>query len=380
MDVAFVTPFYNGRCDGRFGRFHDWIHALREMDEPPFGFDVVALTGSNPDETLSSQPPSYLGDGSSLWGTKANKVEFLLNLKRVRRDLRQGSHDIVHVIRLDSLLYPTAMDAITDNTGIVLGPNMGGWSPIRRGGQWERKSYIGRLKRGGSFRLRQLLASSARYDMAVAFSDYHRRILSEVGIGPERVTTLHPGVNSAFKPIAERERDVPTLLYVGDLSQHKGYGVFLYALAQLNTDVTALIAGQGTPDHDLIRSLGLTDTVTHLGFVDREDLPDQYNAADLFVIPSIDEMGPNTVVEALACGTPVVATDHPGINEYPPEDASVLFSPRTTNALADALETALADLDDLMAAAMAHAPEFDVDRTIDELAGLYRNMETTAER
>lgn len=373
MDVAFVTPFYNGQCDGRFGRFHDWVHTLREMDDPPFAFDVIALTASNPDRTLSSQPLSYLGDGSTLWGTKANKIEFLLNLRRVRRDLHQTEYDIVHILRLDSLLYPTTVAAITDDTTVILGPNIGGWSPVRRGSQWDPDSVFERIKQAANLRLRQLLASRARYDAVLAFSEYHRHILAEVGIEPESVKLLHPGVDTAFRPSESEERDIPTLLYVGDLSQHKGYNVFLEALARLDTEVNALIAGQGTPNQKLVRSLGLTDSTTHLGFVDRKNLPRYYNTADLFVLPSIDEMGPNTLVEALACGTPVVATDLPGINEYPPSDASVFFSPRSAKSLSTALNAALNDLDSLTRAAEIHAPNFNAARTIDSLNSLYIN-------
>jgi len=221
----------------------------------------------------------------------------------------------------------------------------------------------------------------ARYDVALAFSNYHQHILNEVGIDSERVKLLHPGVDTRFSPDETERSDIPTLLYVGDLSHHKGYDVFLRALGKIEVDVSVLIAGKGTPDVDLIQSLDLSNTVTHFGSVERQALPKHYNSADLLVVPSVDEMGPNTIVEALACGTPVVATDRPGINEYPPENASVLFSPRTADELADALETALNDLDELTAAATTHAPDFGADRIVKALDTLYRNPEdVTAER
>lgn len=374
MNVAFVTPFYNGQCEGRFGRFHDWIHELRSMDAPPFNFDVVALTASNPDSTLSSQPPGYLGDASDLWGTRANNAEFLLNLRRVRRDLRRGDYDIVHILRLDSILYPITISAIDDETPVVLGPNIGGWSPIRDGGRWEQDSTTGRLKQQLNFRFRRLLASKARYDVVLAFSEYHGQILSEVGVEPEDIETLHPGVDSAFSP-GEGDVGAPlTLLYVGDLTQHKGYDIFLRALAELQSDATALVAGRGSPDTTLVRSLGLTDAVTHLGFVERRALPQYYRTADLYVTPSIDEMGPNTQVESLACGTPVVSTDSPGLNEYPPTDAAVFFSPRTSRALARALRTAEENIDDLTRSAREHAPRFRAANTVEHLQQLYEGV------
>ena len=376
MNVAFVTPFYNGSCDGRFGRFHDWVHTLRDMKNPPFKFDVVALTSSNPDQTLSSHPHSYLGDGNELWGSKLNKLEFIMNLQRIRRDLRKNSYDIIHILRLDSLLYPTTMNVI-DDSRVVLGPNVGGWSPIRRFDHRKTESTAEQLKRVTSFRWRQLLASRARYDIAISFSDYHQRILAEIGFDPRRVRNLHPGVETIFSPDHKTKNNIPTLLYVGDLTIYKGYNIFLHAVEKISQEVNVLMAGQGTPDVNLIQTLNIGDMVTHLGFVERQALPKYYNSAELLVVPSMDEMGPNTIVEALACGTPVVATDRPGINEYPPVDASILFSPRNADALASALDTALSELDTLTAAANKHAPEFRADRTVKALDDIYREILNT---
>ncbi|MFC3956979.1 glycosyltransferase family 4 protein [Halovivax cerinus] len=347
MKVAYVTPFYNGNCEGRFGRFHDWIHTARDMDDPPFEFEVIALMVDNPDSTLSSQSNSCLGSANELWASKLNKAEIALNLPRIHRELRTGDYDVVHVLRLDGLIFPTVLSAIDAQTAVVIGPNIGGWSPIREGGQWDHDGNISGIKQQVGYRYRQLLTKIATYDIALSFTKYHRKILLEYGVDNSKIRVLKPGVSEIFSNSwdfgNESKKNSPTVLYVGDLSEHKGYDLFLRAIAKSESDFHAFIAGTGTPRRKLIHSLGIEKCITHLGFIERKDLPRYYWEADLFVMPSIDEMGPNTIIEALASGTPVVATDTEGINEFSPKDVSDYFSPRTPDALARAIDRSLSE-------------------------------------
>jgi glycosyltransferase involved in cell wall biosynthesis len=116
--------------------------------------------------------------------------------------------------------------------------------------------------------------------------------------------------------------------------------------------------------------------VTHEGFVPRAELPAHYRRADLFVCPSIDEMAPNTVVEALACGTPVVVTDKPGVNADAPWGASRYVWPRGAGPLAEGIASALDDLPALRERALtrARAGEFHADRTAVGLASFYAEV------
>jgi glycosyltransferase involved in cell wall biosynthesis len=71
---------------------------------------------------------------------------------------------------------------------------------------------------------------------------------------------------------------------------------------------------------------------------------------------------------------PVVATDKPGINEYPPEETAVFFWPREPGSLAVAIDEAIGNIAKLAEAAREHAQEFHVDHTIDTLDVLYRDI------
>jgi len=373
MRVAYVTPYYNGACDGRFGRFHDWVHWARDRGAP-FEFDVDAFTASNPDATLAEAPHSYLGDAASLWGTKANKVEFLLNARRVRRALRRNSYDVVHVLTMDTIVYPTVLSAIGD-TPLVVGPDIAGWSPVRDVPYWE-DGVTDWVDNRARYLLKNGISRAGRYDRAVAFSDHHRNIIVSFGVPVDRITVIEPGVDAMFSPDSRTESaDPPELLFVGDFSEHKGYPHFLRALSNLDRTVEARVVGAGDANEEQIARLGLSDIVTVEGFVSRAELPSLYRESDLVVIPTIDETaGTNIQFEALACGKPVVVTDKPGVSEFTPPDASVMFSPRTVSNLVDALERAVDNIESLTKAARDNASEFRADRPLTQLNDLYERL------
>jgi len=374
--VAFLTTFYDGAVDGRFGRFHDWIHAVRSAEDPPFDAEVVALTATDHDDDLASDPHAILGDGDELWATALNKPESLLNVPRCARALRRLDYDVLHVLTLDTIAFPLA--AAFGRDRLVVGPDVQGYFPGRLGDRWSASGAQGRRQRA-RFHLRRWLRRLAPVARAVALSEYHRSNVEKVGFDREAIEVLPPGVDPIFSPQATPEAgalDGPVeFLYVGDLSAYKGYPLFLEALAALETDEpwTARIVGSGEPDEELAAELGIADLVTHEGFVARADLPAYYRQADFFVMPSIDENGPNTIVEALSCGTPVLATDRPGINEY--GDASCCrFFDRTTADIRATLQEALEERAALSDGALAYARSHSIEDTMDALAALYRDV------
>ncbi|GAB3669326.1 glycosyltransferase family 4 protein [Halopiger thermotolerans] len=374
MKVSYVVPFYTSQCDGRYGRFHDWIHTLRDTELADFEFDVHAIISPNPDNTLASSPLEVLGDGNELWATKRNNIESIINIPRIYRELHRSEPDIIHLVASEPLLLAPILLA-AQKTPLVIGPNIGGWYPNRNDDIWISGS-IPRFKQTSKFWLRKQFIDISDYDVILSFSDYHREMLSTLGISKENITILHPGVSPIFSPKRNKNKGGgdTEILYVGDLSSHKGYDVFLRSLTRLDREFHARIIGTGNPDRELIQRLGISDQVTIEGYVARENLPEYYQSADLFVIPSIDEMGPNTQVEALATGTPIVTTDSPGLDEYPPHDAAVFFWPRDTESLSDALHEAIDNIGSLTDSALAHSSEFRVEKTVNQLTDIYREI------
>ncbi len=139
------------------------------------------------------------------------------------------------------------------------------------------------------------------------------------------------------------------LLFVGRLSPEKGLRGLLTALAGLPAIPawTLRLVGDGPERQDLesqAQALGLADRVNFSGWLPREALPACYQAADLFVFPSTDEGMPNTVLEAMACGLPVVAMRIAGCEDLVIEgETGRLLPPGDPAALAAALKTLIAD-------------------------------------
>src|SRR5690606_22887105 len=129
----------------------------------------------------------------------------------------------------------------------------------------------------------------------------------------------------------------------GNLIELKGHDLVIEAAATL-PDVTLLIAGEG-PERGrleaLTHRLGVADRVRMLGSVPQEMLIELYGAADVLVLASRSEGSPNVVLEALACGTPVVTTVPSAVPEGPAA-ADVAVVERTPAALARGIRQSLA--------------------------------------
>ncbi|MDH3733136.1 MAG: glycosyltransferase family 4 protein [Gemmatimonadota bacterium] len=198
------------------------------------------------------------------------------------------------------------------------------------------------------------------------------------GIDRARIRVIHPGIDhSVFAPSPEtpREND-PTVLYVGRLKRYKGIDHVLRAIRMLRETIPELrfdIAGRGDDLRRLERlvsELGLSDTVRFLGFVPEDEKVDRLRRAWVAVYPSPKEGWGIVNVEAAACGTPVVASDSPGLRESVAAGASgFLVEHGDPQAWADALRSLLRDsgaADRMSAGCVEHAARFSWDRAADE--------------
>jgi glycosyltransferase involved in cell wall biosynthesis len=175
-----------------------------------------------------------------------------------------------------------------------------------------------------------------------------------IGLGtrPANVHVLYNGVDaSIFRPetrAASRAKlglstYTPLLLYVGNLKPSKGCLDLLEAFPALlaKQPLARLIyVGTGPARATLLeraKALGCLDHVELAGAVAHDELGDWFRSADLLCLPSHNEGVPNVVLEAMACGTPVVATHVGGIPEVVPHYAGILVPPRVRLALSTAL-------------------------------------------
>jgi alpha-1,3-rhamnosyl/mannosyltransferase len=125
-----------------------------------------------------------------------------------------------------------------------------------------------------------------------------------------------------------------------------------------------------------VREAGVADSVRLVGFVPEHEIPLWYNAADLFVYPSEYEGFGLPALEALACGTPVVASNRSSLPEVVGQ-AGVLVDPTDTGAMADGMQRVLEDerlQSHLSTAGPEQARPFTWRRMAEETLALYRDV------
>ena len=137
----------------------------------------------------------------------------------------------------------------------------------------------------------------------------------------------------------------PTLISVGHLIPRKGHELIIEAISLL-PGVQLMICGEGPMRSELQRTAqrcGVADRVRFLGRIEHEDLNRYYSAADVLVLASYREGWPNVLLEAMACGTPVVATNVGAVPEFVDHpNAGRIAKERTAPAIAEAVSALLA--------------------------------------
>ena len=208
--------------------------------------------------------------------------------------------------------------------------------------------------------------------------------LIELGAPDEKVTVLRNGVDTAlFHPQSDRDairRSLgltgPTLISVGLLIARKGHHRTIEAMAKL-PGFTLIIAGEG-PERGrlsgLIDRLGLADRVRLLGARPHAALPALYGAADASVLASSREGWANVLLESMACGTPVVASNIWGNPEVVQiRDAGLIAGENSPDGIATAVQALFAPLPD-RAATRAYAERFSWDETTAGQLALFRRV------
>ncbi|MCF6277337.1 MAG: glycosyltransferase family 4 protein [Anaerolineales bacterium] len=144
-----------------------------------------------------------------------------------------------------------------------------------------------------------------------------------------------------YTPV-DRDWDSPRLLSVGRVVYQKGLGLAMQALAGLqDLDWSWVIAGDGSERPELeqmAHKIGIASRVQFVGWQSKEQLVKLYQHANLFVFPSRHEGMPNAMLEAMACGLPVIATRIAGSEELiVPDETGLLVPPEDVAALRNGL-------------------------------------------
>ncbi len=182
-----------------------------------------------------------------------------------------------------------------------------------------------------------------------------RDVVETLGAREEAIVVAHPGLGPGLSPDgAGVELGGPNVLGVGTIEPRKNLARLVEAWRELAPDLgLALVGGEGWGDRP-----DLADPrIRRLGFVPDSELGALYRGADVLVYPSLFEGFGLPVIEAMACGTPVVASSHPSLDEAC-GDAAVRVDPLDPSAIAAGVREALGRRDELVERGLRHAAGF----------------------
>ena len=233
-----------------------------------------------------------------------------------------------------------------------------------------------------------------RADLILADAESTRLDLNEIYRVPlEKIRTLYSGVDARFRAdvstesrirVQELTRGKPYLLAVSTIQPRKNYARLIEAFAKLisnsqlpTSNLQLIIAGgRGWMYEEVLATperLGIHDRVIFPNFFSDEDLPALYAGATLFVYPSLYEGFGLPILEAMACGTPVVTSNASSLPEVAGA-AALYFDPRNVDAMAEQIYRALSDealRADLRAKGLVQARKFSWDKAAVELKGYF---------
>jgi glycosyltransferase involved in cell wall biosynthesis len=167
------------------------------------------------------------------------------------------------------------------------------------------------------------------------------------------VTEINPGVDTTeFKPREQNHSSNKQVLFVGRFVPAKNIPLLIDAFDSLqkdHPDAELVLVGDGplkSKVEQKIRKLGLSESVRMPGYLDQEELPQYYNDADVFVLSSRYDNHPIVLLEAMSCGTTVVAPELGWIpNMIADEETGLLYEPGNETELVEAISRLLVDRD-----------------------------------
>ncbi len=246
----------------------------------------------------------------------------------------------------------------------------------------------------------RLVAWGARRAAAIITDSHSSRndILRLLKVSPNTVHVIYLGVDSTFKPVTDSRElqrvrgkyGLPEeyILYLGGFDQRKNLATLLAAYSSLDERLTArtplVIAGRLPARHSdffpdprsMAENANLEHRLAFIGWVPEQDKPALYSGAALFLFPSLYEGFGLPVLEAMSCGTAVVASNAASLPETT-GDAAVLVQPQDVEALAGAMAELLKDVskrNELAERGLERAQLFSWDQTISQTVTVYESI------
>lgn len=228
----------------------------------------------------------------------------------------------------------------------------------------------------------QILEAADKAAGLLAVSGALKADMVALGVDADKIMVHYTGLDQARFIPRDRATEKaklgiagPLILSVGALIPRKGQNLLIATLPDL-PDAMLMLAGHGESEADyraLATELGVADRVSFMGSVPHDDLPALFAAADVMALVSSSEGLANAWVEALACGTPIVASDVGGIRELVKTPEAGRIVERTPQSIAAAIKDILANPPSRDAVA-ANVSAFSWDENARQLAEFFRRV------
>lgn len=198
-----------------------------------------------------------------------------------------------------------------------------------------------------------LLSGATAAKFVVAVSNYNKKYLNQqYAIPLDKIRLVHCGINTSFFTKNGTLASHNIILSVTRLFPVKGVHNLISACALLrkkDKEFKCIIVGDGPERESLeeeIRQFSLQDIVRLVGYKERKEVLGFFQAASVFVLPSVSEAMPVATMEAMACQLPVVATDVRGVSELVEHNVNgLLVTPNSPEQLAEAIQIFLGNKD-----------------------------------
>lgn len=318
------------------------------------------------DETVQSGPLTIRRFASRTpfdWagGLVPRMVRVPLYDSRIPESLANGGYDLVHIHNMVPTFAAARLAAECRRLSIPYVISTHGFYEVQRyakiNGFGPVKSWL--IEHSMTRPFRRAVAGATAI---CALSDCEAPSLQALGVREQNIHVVTNGVNEYFlEPPSAAELEharvkyqlpdgKPLLLFMGSLHAYKGVEVFLRALPQVQGEYQAVVAGSfKTPDEKeaLLQRAGVfAETLrclTFTGHVTNAELRALYNLATLLVYPTMGDTLPLVVLEAMACGLPVVSTRIGGIPFAVRPETGILVEPGSPLAVAQAVNLLLKD-------------------------------------
>ena len=191
-------------------------------------------------------------------------------------------------------------------------------------------------------------------DNVICYTEMEKERLNNLlNVDYDKITVIPNGVDTdLFCPNIDKylEDESPKILWVGRLVPGKGVEYLIRSIGILAKNIPkikVLLVGEGPQKSkllDLIANLKLKENISMLDHVENKKMPIIYQKSDVFVLPSLNEGVPRTILEAMSCGIPVVCSEIPHLSSII-DECGIMVPQKDAVAMAGAIHCIISDSD-----------------------------------